>query len=235
MPQCHEISRLKSSILPRSLKIAGSSPKIAIVSPLEIWSIGLEALMREFGGDVAGRWRSLEKAITSNKFRNADIVVVSWQLIDFRSNRGRNRPLGGDFSGKIVIAIDPSDIISVVEFVTIDVEGLIHGSASVEEVFVCIDSVAQGRMWVDPNVRKLLGASVDDSESLQQLSSREYEVAGFVALHLTNKQVARKLGVSEGTIKMHVHHALNKLHLSSRAELSNQIKQLSTESNGKLS
>jgi DNA-binding NarL/FixJ family response regulator len=49
-----------------------------------------------------------------------------------------------------------------------------------------------------------------------QLTPREYQVAMLVARGLSNKQVARQLGVSEGTVKLHVHNILLKLGAKNR-------------------
>ncbi|WP_287309881.1 helix-turn-helix transcriptional regulator [Mesorhizobium sp.] len=51
------------------------------------------------------------------------------------------------------------------------------------------------------------------------LTGREAEVASLVARGLRNKSIATQLHVSEGTVKMHLHHVYEKLHLGSRAEL----------------
>ena len=50
----------------------------------------------------------------------------------------------------------------------------------------------------------------------EALSLREFEVALLVAEGASNKQVARQLGLSEGTIKMHVRNALRKVGASRR-------------------
>ena len=51
------------------------------------------------------------------------------------------------------------------------------------------------------------------------LSMREQEVAALACLGYTNKQIALRLGVSAETIKTHLHHALTKFDLRTRAEL----------------
>jgi two-component system, NarL family, nitrate/nitrite response regulator NarL len=51
------------------------------------------------------------------------------------------------------------------------------------------------------------------------LTPREREVALLVARGLSNKQVARELGVSSGTVKMHLHRVFQKLGAKSRSAL----------------
>ncbi len=51
------------------------------------------------------------------------------------------------------------------------------------------------------------------------LSPREGEVALLVAGGLSNKEVARELGLSEGTVKIHLHNIFQKLGAKSRYHL----------------
>ena len=55
--------------------------------------------------------------------------------------------------------------------------------------------------------------------AMNRLTSREREVALLVGAGLSNKGIARRLGVSEGTIKIHVHNILTKLRLANRVML----------------
>jgi DNA-binding NarL/FixJ family response regulator len=51
------------------------------------------------------------------------------------------------------------------------------------------------------------------------LTAREHEVATLVARGLSNKEVALQLGLSDGTVKLHVHNILRKLRLKNRYAL----------------
>ncbi len=51
------------------------------------------------------------------------------------------------------------------------------------------------------------------------LSPRERQIAKMIARGLSNKDVARKLGLSDGTVKLHVHRILRKLGAKSRHSL----------------
>jgi DNA-binding NarL/FixJ family response regulator len=53
----------------------------------------------------------------------------------------------------------------------------------------------------------------------KRLTPREAEIARFVAAGLSNKQVARKANISEGTVKIHLHSAYQKLGIANRAAL----------------
>lgn len=50
------------------------------------------------------------------------------------------------------------------------------------------------------------------------LSQRELEILRLVAHGLSNKEIGRRLSITEGTVKNHVHNALHKLHLVNRSQ-----------------
>ena len=54
---------------------------------------------------------------------------------------------------------------------------------------------------------------------VENLSPREGEVALLVARGLSNKAVAHELGISDGTVKIHMHSILQKLGTTSRYSL----------------
>lgn len=58
---------------------------------------------------------------------------------------------------------------------------------------------------------------------MRKLSRREREVAGCIAEGLRNEQIASRLGIALSTVKDHVHHALEKTGMGSRAELAAAI------------
>ncbi|HIB27914.1 response regulator [Candidatus Thioglobus sp.] len=67
---------------------------------------------------------------------------------------------------------------------------------------------------------KVLRNELTDSEpSFELLTNREKEVACQVSIGHSNKVIARELGISDGTVKLHVKAILKKLKLSSRVEV----------------
>ena len=57
-----------------------------------------------------------------------------------------------------------------------------------------------------------------DAPPIEQLSARELDVLRGMAEGLSNKQIARSLGISEHTVKFHINAILGKLDAQSRTE-----------------
>ena len=51
------------------------------------------------------------------------------------------------------------------------------------------------------------------------LTQRERQIMGLVSEGLSNKEIGRRLNVTDGTIKVHLHHIFQKLEISNRASL----------------
>jgi DNA-binding NarL/FixJ family response regulator len=69
---------------------------------------------------------------------------------------------------------------------------------------LCLDARPAGRYWGEGAVRQ------------KRLTSREYEVLSLIATDMSNKEIASRLSITEGTVKIHVHHILSKLGVNSR-------------------
>jgi two-component system, NarL family, response regulator NreC len=100
--------------------------------------------------------------------------------------------------------------------------GYVLKEAADSEVVAAVREVAGGGRYVDPE----LGARLVAAESAERrraeedpLSEREGEVLRLLALGHTNQEIAKQLYISVRTAETHRAHIMQKLRLSSRAEL----------------
>ena len=96
-----------------------------------------------------------------------------------------------------------------------------------DSLWKCIQAVHKGQVWADSGQLRLLLSTLMRSSTTKPtqarpanlLASREAEVADLVAESLSNKEIARKLGISEHTVSNYLFRIYNKLGISSRVEL----------------
>lgn len=179
----------------------------------------MAAVLARCGCSVIGQWSSASDALTAALEARPDLFVIGRTLLEQVCAGEGGRSIRAHVPGKIVIVLDPGEELTPQQFVEWDVEGLILSNASISDFVECIVGVRQGRRWLDPDVRGLLGMAERRSVETVDLSAREAEIARMAAAGLTNKKIAQRLAVSDGTVKMHMHHILTKLHLVSRLEL----------------
>jgi DNA-binding NarL/FixJ family response regulator len=83
-----------------------------------------------------------------------------------------------------------------------------------EQLLDCIRAVHAGDTYVPPDVAAKLAAQAAG----ERLTDRELEILTLMAVGDTNKMIARKLDIGEGTVKTHVKSVLSKLGANSRTE-----------------
>lgn len=94
--------------------------------------------------------------------------------------------------------------------------GYLLKDAPKEELFAAVEATAEGRPVLSPSVAARL---VDRARepAPEPLSPREREVLGLIAQGATNREAARRLFISEATVKTHLAHSYAKLGVSDRA------------------
>ena len=100
--------------------------------------------------------------------------------------------------------------------------GYVLKEAADTEVVAAIRAVSAGERYVHPALgAKLVSADADERRRAEQdpLSDREREVLRLLALGNTNLEIAKELFISVRTAETHRAHIMQKLSLSSRAEL----------------
>lgn len=109
------------------------------------------------------------------------------------------------------------------EAVKLSVNGIVIKSTAPRDLLVCLESIVQGRRWIDQEVmqRVMEQAMSPDAprDPFDALSARERAVASLVQRGLRNKEVASELGLTEGTVKVHLHKVFDKLGIRGRTEL----------------
>ncbi|MGF1507347.1 MAG: LuxR C-terminal-related transcriptional regulator, partial [Anaerolineae bacterium] len=101
------------------------------------------------------------------------------------------------------------------------VRGMLQRDAGPDRVAAALKAAEAGLVALDPLFTAGLmptGQAPDDGPPIEALTPREHEVLQLLAEGLPNKAIARRLNISEHTVKFHVNAILGKLAASSRTE-----------------
>jgi two-component system nitrate/nitrite response regulator NarL len=104
-------------------------------------------------------------------------------------------------------------------------------NATTPELIEAIQSVARGEFACSPRVGALLMRRISDLTSQSGsrpthvvLTPRERQIGELIDDGLSNKEIARRLGIGVSTVKNHVHNLLEKLHVVRRCQAGAQIR-----------
>lgn len=97
--------------------------------------------------------------------------------------------------------------------------GFLLKDARQEELLLAIRSVAAGQPYLAPAAqRQLMELLRRPPPATDALTAREHEVLAMIAEGLSNKLIARRLDITEGTVKGYVSQILAKLHVTDRTQ-----------------
>src|SRR5215470_11051466 len=181
---------------------------------------GLRSLFRqEADFDVVAECSNGAQALEAARRRQPDVLVLDLRMKEvdglevLRSIANEALPM------RIVVLTAALDEEQVVEAIRLGAKGIVLKEMAPRLLVQCIREVHAGGEWLDiAPVGRALGQllSREASEQALNLTDRELEVIRFVSKGLQNKDIASELGISEGTVKIHVHHIYAKLGLSNR-------------------
>lgn len=91
--------------------------------------------------------------------------------------------------------------------------------SSLQELLTAIKTLGDGSSYVDPRVAaSLLRRRAPTNHPTNELSPREREIIRLIAQGLSNRDIGKRLVLSEKTIKNHVSHIFAKIHCTARSQ-----------------
>jgi DNA-binding NarL/FixJ family response regulator len=113
----------------------------------------------------------------------------------------------------------------LLEAIRLNVRGIVLKEMAPRLLVECVRKVQTGGQWLEKTVT---GSALEHFarqkpaglEPPSALTRREIEIVRMIASGLHNRDIAGRLFITEGTVKTHLHHIYEKLHLDGRLELS---------------
>jgi DNA-binding NarL/FixJ family response regulator len=214
--------------LERRIAPARAAIQLLLVHEDGLAGAGLRALLeREPDLTVVGEVSRGEDAVAVAGDLRPDVVLMGLRLPGLDALEATRRLVAGGSRTQVVMLGGGGDDDELFGALHAGASGFVVNETKPAELLHAIRSVSEGQAVLSPSVtRRLVDelASHPDRhrpipERLEELTAREREVMGLVAMGLTNREIADRLVVSPATAKTHVSRAMLKLHARDRSQL----------------
>lgn len=162
---------------------------------------------------IVGEASNGEDAIVAYEEHRPDLVLMDWQLPRTTGAELTATLKAKDPNARVLIlsAYDADE--HVYQAAQADAQGYLLKTAEREQLLHAIRQVASGGRYFPPQLAEKLAKRLREED----VTVREREVLKRVANGYSNKEIADQLGISEGTVKVHINHILAKLEARDRA------------------
>jgi two-component system, NarL family, response regulator NreC len=199
------------------------SIRVVLVDDHAILRSGLRRVLdAEPDIEVVGEAESAERAVFEAIANKPDVVVMDLVMPGKSGIEGMPAVLQAVPDVKVLVLSMQDDPRYVREAFEVGASGYVLKEAADTEVVGALRAVAAGERYVHPTLgARLVAAEAEERKRAEAdpLSEREREVLRLLALGHTNQEIAKMLYISVRTAETHRAHIMQKLRLSSRAEL----------------
>lgn len=189
----------------------------AVASARDFTVVGYALTARE-AKEIVGD-KDLDFVVASHHLPSREVLEISRWL----------RERGPDQSPFLVVTGLPEDEATILRYLENGASGFALGEFTVEGLRLSMRLLSRGEAVISMRLAHLLIMRVAelaelvrdrglDPAAVKELTPREHEVLTLLDEEITNKQIARRLYVSEGTVKSHVHQILRKLRVKGRED-----------------
>jgi DNA-binding NarL/FixJ family response regulator len=202
--------------------------RILIADDHSLFRDGLRSLLQAEGHEVVGEARNGREAVQLTRELAPELVLMDLQMPELDGISATKLIIAEMPEMKVVVLTASEEETKLFEAIKSGAQGFLLKNLEAETFFEMLDRAQRGEPALTPQLaRKLLQefakppepAAAATSEQ-EQLTAREREVLELMVEGVTsNRKLAKRLNLSENTVKFHVRNILDKLRLHNRAEV----------------
>jgi DNA-binding NarL/FixJ family response regulator len=180
---------------------------------------GLTQLVGTFEGvELVGAAANGEEAVRLCAERHPDVVLMDLEMPVLDGIGATGRIVADHPHVAVVILTSFSDRERILRALDAGAVGYLLKDAEPEELARAIEAASRGESPLDPRAAGALLSARRSAAPAQELSEREREVLLMVAEGLPNKLIARRLGISEKTVKAHLTSVFRRIGVTDRTQ-----------------
>jgi DNA-binding NarL/FixJ family response regulator len=195
--------------------------RILIADDHSLFRDGLRSLLQAEGHEIAGEAKNGREAVELARTLKPDLVLMDVQMPEL-DGIGATKLIVAELpETKVVMLTASEEEAKLFEAIKSGAQGYLLKNLEAEEFFDLLERAQRGEPALTPTLaRKLLQEFAKPSQPDDALTAREHEVLELMVEGVTsNRRLAKRLNLSENTVKFHVRNILDKLRLHNRAEV----------------
>jgi len=197
--------------------------RILVADDHSLFRDGLVSLLEAAGHEVVGQVGDGEAAIEAAARLNPDLVLLDVSMPGLGGLQALRRIKAERPEARVVMLTVSDDEATLLMAMRAGAQGYLLKSLAAGEFLAMIEGLERGEAAVTrkTTARLIQGLSRTEepqAEVVDQLTARERELLAFVVQGLSNKAIARKMSISENTVKYYMKNILQKLGAHNRTE-----------------
>jgi DNA-binding NarL/FixJ family response regulator len=195
------------------------SVRVAIADDHRVVRVGLEQLLGTFADvEVVGVADGGEQAVAVCVAARPDVLLLDLSMPDLDGVEVSRRLATAVPEARVVVFTSFSDRERIVQALDAGAVGYLLKDAEPEEIHSAILAAARGEAPLAPKAAAALLADRAARPATIELTAREREVLALVVQGMANKQIARRLGISEKTVKGHLTNLFQRIGVTDRTQ-----------------
>jgi DNA-binding NarL/FixJ family response regulator len=199
--------------------------RILIADDHSVVRAGLRALLEQRDNfRVVAEASTGEEAITRAQEYRPDVAVLDIRMPGLSGIEACRRIVESVQGCRVVMLTSYAEDELLLAAIDAGASGYVLKRIGSEELIHAVERVSMGEGMLDPSMTATVFERVreankaEDASAFSDLTQQELAVLSLVAEGLTNRQIAVKLFLGEGTVRNYVSSVLSKINVSNRAE-----------------
>jgi DNA-binding NarL/FixJ family response regulator len=207
--------------------------RVLIADDRPIFRAGVQGMLRDFPEiDIVGEAMTGRQAVEGSRRLKPDVILMDLNMPEM-GGIAATRAIKEEDPDRVVLALTISEAEEdIVEMVAAGASGYVLKDVDPASLARSIQEAHAGHFQLDDALTRRvivrLGSTLKRSRRplAEPLTERETQILRMVVEGMSNKAIASRLGLGEGTIKSHLRNIYRKLQVRTRAEAAAQAVQL---------
>jgi two-component system nitrate/nitrite response regulator NarL len=200
--------------------------RVLLIDDHALFRFGLQELLERRGIEVVAALGDCGAGIRRVAERDPDVVLLDMRMPGMTGTEVLRELRVAHPRMPIAMLTTSAEERDVIESLQAGAQGYLLKDMEPDALIAALHEIVQGRTVVAPELAGILAKAVQGEvrsgmelrDRVADLTPREQEILCHLAEGQSNKAIGRRLGISDGTVKLHVKAILRKLEVHSRVE-----------------